>query len=119
MAGLVLPGIRTLWLGMALAGAFAPPPLARAAEPQTHRVVIERFTFAPARLEIRAGDAVEWRNRDLAPHTATSGDGEWGTGDLARDGMAAVVFPTPGTFAYLCRHHPRMRGEIVVIAGED
>lgn len=99
----------------ALAGAIVPPPSAGVAEPTVHRVLIERFAFVPERLEIRAGDRVEWLNRDLAPHTATAGDRAWDTEGLTKGQAASLAFPAPGTFAYICSYHPHMRGEIVVL----
>lgn len=77
--------------------------------------MIEEFAFVPERLEIRAGDKVEWVNRDIAPHTATANDRAWDTGGLAKGGSAEVGFSVPGTFAYLCGYHPHMRGEVVVV----
>lgn len=91
-----------------------PPPSADAAEPTTHRIVIENFAFVPERLEIQAGDTVVWINRDIAPHTASADGRTWDTGSLGRGRSAAIGFAVSGTFAYVCRHHPHMRGEITV-----
>ena len=105
-------------VGLVLAGLNGPAGHAGEAAPQRHLVVIERFAFDPPRLEIRAGDSVEWINRDLAPHSATSdgtlaGDA-WDSGTLAKRERFEQRFMEPGTLGYLCAFHPHMRGEIVV-----
>lgn len=84
------------------------------AGPTTHRIVIRKFAFVPARLEIKTGEAVEWTNDDIAPHTATGRDGSWDTGELARGESRSVAFSAPGRAAFYCRFHRRMTGEIVV-----
>ena len=110
-------------LGGALAGAAAlavlGPGRGQAEDgPRVHQVAIRKFAFAPAKLTIRPGDAVEWTNHDLAPHTATAGDGSWDTGGLAKGEMRRLTFAGPGRAAYLCAFHPHMTGEITVTAGE-
>lgn len=104
---------RILCCGIALAGTTVSPPLA-AAEPVVHRVLIQQFTFVPGRLEIRAGDRVEWVNRDIAPHTATADDPAWSSGNLTRGQSVQIDFLDAGRVVYFCSHHPHMRGEIIV-----
>ena len=101
-------------LGATLAGLLAQAP-ALADGPTTHRIVIEKFAFLPARIEIKAGDRVEWLNRDIAPHTASNVEGAWDTAELTRGMVAAVTFVETGTQAYFCAFHPNRRGEIVVL----
>lgn len=99
-------------LGAALS--FAPAgAVARAAE--THRVTIERFAYEPAALWIRPGDTVEFVNRDLAPHTATDGEGRWDTGRLGHRASARIRFDAAGTYDYVCTFHPNMRARIRVV----
>ena len=90
--------------------------------PEPHRITITRFRFAPARLTVRPGDRVEWRNRDLAPHTATASaqeqSGRWDTGRLKLGEAGEVTFGEPGRHTYYCIYHPHMTGEIIV-AAED
>ena len=105
---------------LALAGGGIARPgwaagTARAANtPETHRITIRRFRFEPETLTIRAGDKVEWRNLDFAPHTATSKGGAWDTGSLAKNEANVVAFNEAGRHAYYCIHHPHMTGEIIV-----
>lgn len=94
---------------------------------------VVNIAYAPASLEIAAGDAVVWTNRDEGVrHTVTSGmPGDNGVpgvtegkpsdpdgvfdGDLP-DASASFgfTFDQAGTFPYFCEVHPSMTGEIVV-----
>lgn len=87
---------------------------AKAPDPARHTVTIEAMRFTPERLTVKAGDIVVWVNRDLVPHTATS---EGPTFDSATiDAAASWQFTTAaaGTFDYVCRFHPLMKGTLVV-----
>lgn len=109
------------WLGGVLLSAIllagiSVPSLAVAGEgPTTHRIVIKRFAFVPASIEIRPGDRVEWLNQDIVPHTASDVEGDWDTEKLTKGMVATVTFAEPGTQAYFCAFHPNMRGEIIVV----
>ena len=48
-------------------GACAIPLRAQTTAPAIHQVEIKGFAFEPSRIEVRAGDIVEWINRDFAP----------------------------------------------------
>ena len=99
---------------LALAGAVVLSPAARAADPELQSILIDKFAFVPERVAVRAGDTVEWKNRDIAPHEVTDVDGVWRTGELTNGQSARVSFDVPGTYAYSCSYHPQMHGEIVV-----
>ena len=82
-------------------------------------VRIDGFLFKPASLSVRAGSTVEWLNTDDIAHTITSGvpgapTGAFDSGDRTLDQRFSHEFLTPGTFAYFCRNHNSMRGEVVV-----
>ena len=105
-----------------LAGGASGSPLAAgeagstSEAPAVHRVVIERFRFTPAEIEIRPGEVVEWINLDLAPHTASARDGAWDSGELPRGSVFRRAFTTVGSFDYFCAFHPRMLGTVTVTA---
>lgn len=107
---------------LATAGAALAAPaftrVAEAATPDHHHVNIEKFKFEPQVLRVRAGDTIEWHNHDIAPHTATSRDGSWDTGTLAKDERIIVVVGATGSFEYYCRFHPQMEGILKVVAGD-
>ena len=104
-----------------------------AAESSPAAVTVEHVAFTPASLKVNAGTEVTWTNLDAdVVHTATSGTpGDKGvpgldngtpprpdgTFDGEMDGADATfsfTFDEPGTYAYFCRVHQSMTGEIVV-----
>jgi len=82
----------------------------------TLRLAIENMIFAGLPTSARVGDAIEWSNRDIVPHTVTARDGSF---DVAiRPGKTGVtVFRTPGKAAFYCRFHPTMVGAIDIRSG--
>ena len=109
--------VKRCLLALALACAAPAPPLAaQTPEPRTFQVEIKGFAFAPAALEIHAGDIVEWTNRDFAPHSATADAGAWDSGAIRNQASARFVAGAPGSFAYHCKFHPHMKGAITVLA---
>lgn len=77
-------------------------------------VPIREYRFAPDRVEIAAGDVVEWVNLDAVVHTASADDGAWGSGALRTGERWRATFHEPGLYTYHCGPHPYMRGVIVV-----
>jgi plastocyanin len=78
---------------------------------------IDNFTFAPARLTVKAGTTVTWRNKDDIPHTVTSAARLFKSKALDTDDSFSFTFTEPGTYEYFCSLHPRMTGTIVVEPG--
>jgi len=79
---------------------------------------IAGFAFADT-LRIRAGQTITWTNNDPVPHTVTSDDGQWDSGDIATGRSFSRRFEMPGTHAYHCGNHPAMQGTIVVSAAME
>jgi len=75
-------------------------------------VTIVDFSFQPTTLTVTPGTVVTWTNEDSAPHTAT-GD-NFDTGMLNRGDSKSVTVDTPGTYDYICAHHPSMKGSVLV-----
>ncbi len=65
-------------------------------------------------LNVLAGDTVTWHNASLRAHDVAAEDRSWASPRLLMDAMFEFRFGTPGTYAYLCRLHPTMRGDIAV-----
>ncbi len=107
---LLLPALTSAGCGPAVAGDRAP-----AADPP-NRIVIDNFTFRPAKLTVKAGTKVTWVNHDDVPHTATSSarPRAFNSGTLDTDGQFSFTFTTPGTYDYFCALHPRMTGQVIV-----
>jgi plastocyanin len=82
------------------------------ADAKTVRIRIADMAFQPAEVEVSVGDVVEWQNDDFVDHTVTSGSGGF---DIAiPSGKAATAtIEHDGSFPYLCRYHPTMRGDLV------
>ena len=101
----------------ALAATTIPPALATGGEPE---VEMEDFAFAPARIVVRPGALVEFKNRDRAPHNAVSlktrnGKRVFRTRTIGFRGEATARAPRiRGTYRYICTVHPNMRGTLVV-----
>ena len=75
------------------------------------------FTFVPARLTVKAGTTVTWRNEDDIPHTVTSAARLFKSKALDTDDSFSFTFTDPGTYEYFCSLHPRMTATIVVEPG--
>jgi plastocyanin len=76
--------------------------------------------YFPAQITINSGDAIIWKNQDIALHTATSGsdapDGKFDTGLISsNDSSQPITMPSePGQYQYFCTLHPLMRGVVDV-----
>jgi len=106
-------------LALAIVGAIAalttlaaPPPI-RAAQ---HAVQIANSAFSHTTLTINVGDTVTWTNADGRPHTVTSNDGAFDSGNLDEGHGFSFTFSEPGTYTYRCNYHDEMRATIVVQA---
>jgi plastocyanin len=77
-------------------------------------VSISNFAYVPSTLKAEVGDTIEWKNGDVAVHTATADDRSFDSGDVQPDGTKRVVVKKKGQFPYTCRHHPAMKGTLVV-----
>ena len=98
-------------LGLALTTAL---PVEAAAAPVTYQVVIEQMRFNPPTLTVKRGDRVEWVNKDLFAHTASSGSKAFDSGSIAPNASWSYVAGRPGSYPYLCNFHPTMRGTLNV-----
>ncbi len=87
--------------------AAAPPP------PKVVQVVIDKASFGDTPPGVLAGDTIEWVNKDIFDHTATSKAGGWDV-VIPAGKKARVVVKAAGVFDYICRFHPNMTGTIVV-----
>jgi hypothetical protein len=87
-----------------------------------HQIIVpEEDRFTPFALRIRAGDTVEWVNRDTDDHTIVSDDVFNTTGRRGIDqllpgtdstggspGRFRLRFFRPGIFVYYCRFHAHL-----------
>lgn len=95
------------------AAVLAGSTLARAHNGTIH-VTIEKLVFLPAEIEVKAGETIEWINKDPFAHTATV-KGGWEV--VIPPGKAATrVATADDTVDYYCRYHPNMKGKISIVA---
>lgn len=82
------------------------------AQAETIQVTIDKVAFAPAEIQAKVGDTIEWVNKDILAHTATV------RGDfdvmIAAGKSGRLVLKKAGDIAYFCRFHPNMKGRIAV-----
>lgn len=109
---------------IALTVAVALPVLLRATPPETRKieVVAKKYSFEPARIELKAGEPVEitFRSEDTK-HGFVSKDLKLEKVVFSKNQPATVSFTPekPGTYAFKCARfcgmgHGKMKGEIVV-----
>ena len=97
--------------------ATAPTLAATSTEPEIEG---EDFAFAPARLAVRHGALVVFKNRDRAPHNITSfaqrrGAPLFHSRTVGFRGRTTFRAPAArGTYRFFCSVHPNMRGTLIV-----
>ena len=91
------------------------------AEPsgETHVIEITGLKFVPEVVDVQPGDTITWVNRDIVPHTATSNDGSWDTGTLAKNESKSLVVSDEMASAYFCKFHPSMTAKITTALRES
>ena len=79
------------------------------------QVTVQTLKYSPETIEIKRGEAVEWQNNDLTPHTVTSQTGnELNSGSVEPDAAWSHTFSQPGIFPYYCTFHTEMKGTVIV-----
>ncbi|HWJ38710.1 MAG TPA: cupredoxin domain-containing protein [Sphingomicrobium sp.] len=83
------------------------------AAPHTYTVVIDKMKFGPVPTGLRQGDVIVWANHDFLRHSATSSSHAFDV-DLPAGAVKKMILTKSGTFPFVCRYHPGMRGTLVV-----
>ena len=86
-------------------------------KPAVHTVTIDATSFRPAALTLRPGDTIEWVNKDLIPHTATTPPKAkiaFDSGVIAPGKSWRYTFKIAGDISYVCTFHPTMTGTVKV-----
>ena len=81
---------------------------------ETIQAAIDNFAFTPKEMTVKAGTTVRWTNKDDIPHTVTSDSNVFASPVLDSNQNFQFTFASAGKFAYFCRLHPKMTGEVVV-----
>jgi plastocyanin len=104
-----------LVLALFVCGAGTDAAQKKGRKPVTHTVTLDASSFSPANLTVARGDTVQWVNKDVIPHTATSTKaGVFDSGTIVTGKSWKNTFKAAGEFAYACQFHPTMKGTIVV-----
>ncbi len=82
-------------------------------------ITVKLFQFKPSPLTVPAGTKVTWTSDDDTVHEPSSGtpDAPTTVFDVELDGKgssASFTFATPGTYAYYCKVHTSMTGQVIV-----
>jgi plastocyanin len=85
-----------------------------ASQTKVHTVVIEATQFSPQVVEVNIGDTVIWKNKDPFPHTATSDNRSFDSGEISTNRSWKFLARKKGTFPYSCALHQTMKGTLVV-----
>jgi plastocyanin len=75
---------------------------------------IDNMQFQPATIAVKSGEVVTWENKDLVPHTVTSGDGSFDSGVVEPGKSWKHKFSKVGEFKYHCNLHPTMQASLSV-----
>jgi plastocyanin len=100
---------RLALIGLAAAAIAAAPAHA---DPLSINVLFQEFS--PAQIDALPGDAITWSNISERTHTVTADDGTFDSGDLTSGTTFGITAAQPGVYAYHCRIHAGMNGEIDV-----
>ena len=87
--------------------------LSTSAHAATIQIVMEKLGYAPAEVQAKVGDTIEWVNKDILAHTATARDGSWNV-IIAPNKTEKQVLQKSGAFDYYCKYHPNMTGKLTV-----
>ncbi len=80
--------------------------------PSVTEVNLNNLQFVPVTIELKTGDAIEWKNNDLVAHTATTT--LFDSGMIASGQTWRYTFKQAGNYPYACTFHPQMKGIVVV-----
>jgi plastocyanin len=84
-----------------------------AAAPHTYTVVVDKMKFGALPSQVHAGDIIIWDNRDMFRHSATA-KGAFDV-DLPAGKAVKMRVTRTGSFAFLCKYHPGMKGVLKVV----
>jgi plastocyanin len=94
--------------------AFASVIVAQAALAETRTVTIQSFRFDPPSVDVKAGDEVQFVNKDVTEHTATAGNKAFDSKSIKPGESWKWKAGPAGQYAYNCSFHNGMKGVINV-----
>ena len=103
---------RSLPLSAAVTWALLLVSNPAAAAPHTYTVVIDKMKFGRVPEQLHKGDTIVWDNRDTFQHSATD-KGVFDL-DIGAGKKAVLRLTRVGTFPFVCKYHPGMKGVLKV-----
>ena len=79
----------------------------------TIQITMENLVFSPAEVSAKAGDTIEWTNKDIFAHTATARNGDFDV-TIPPKKTVTLVLKKAGAIDYYCRFHPNMKATLTV-----
>jgi plastocyanin len=79
----------------------------------TIQIVMENLVISPAEASAKAGDSIEWINKDVFAHTATARNGDFDV-TIPPNKTVTSVLKKAGTIEYYCRFHPNMKAVLTI-----
>ena len=79
--------------------------LSVSARAETIQITIDKLVFAPADVNAKVGDTIEWINKDALVHTATATNGDWNV-NIPGNQRGQVVLKKPGAADYTASFIP-------------
>ncbi|HEX2802630.1 MAG TPA: cupredoxin domain-containing protein [Sphingomicrobium sp.] len=83
-----------------------------AAVPRTYTIVVDKMQFGDLPARVRKGDIIVWDNRDIFRHSVTA-KGAFDV-DLPAGKTVKMRVTRAGSFPFLCKYHPGMKGVLRV-----
>ncbi|HEY6024684.1 MAG TPA: cupredoxin family copper-binding protein [Pseudolabrys sp.] len=83
------------------------------ARAETIKVTIDKLVFAPAEVNAKVGDTIEWVNKDALVHTASATNNDWNV-NIQANQSGRIVLKKAGAVDYFCKYHPNMKGRVIV-----
>jgi plastocyanin len=80
-----------------------------------NEVVIDNFAYKPASIAVKKGTQVKWTNKDIVNHTVTAQGNGPDSELFGQNEEFVFTFTESGTFEYICKPHPYMKGTVVVV----
>ena len=77
-------------------------------------VQISNSSYHPAKIVIARGETVTWVNHDSVPHSVTSTNKYFDSGNIAPGGYYSYQFNNRGTYNYYSSLNHKMVGQVVV-----
>jgi plastocyanin len=63
----------------------------------------------------KVGDVITWTNGDSAPHAVKTDDGSCvQANNIPASGTGSLVFDKAGSYPFICKIHPQMKGTITI-----